>query len=160
MELRDGRIWMLIRTNWDVFWEAFSLDQGKSWRIIRPTTIVASSSPGLIQRLHSGRLVLFWNRLMPTGWKQYPRMGGLENSNSPQWSSVPASASREELSMAFSDDDGKSWTPPVVVAARNDQVSYPVVFEIMPGTMWVTSGYGSLRAVIRESDFTGNADSK
>lgn len=160
VELKDARIWMLIRTNWNVFWEAFSRDEGKSWRIIRPTKIAASSSPGLVKRLHSGRLVLFWNRLMPTGWKTYPRMGGANNKNSPQWSSVPASASREELSMAFSDDDGKSWSKPVVAAARNDQVSYPVVFEIKPGVMWVTSGYGRLRAIIRESDFAGNADSR
>ena len=53
-----------------------------------------------------------------------------------------------------------SWTPPVVVAVRNDQVSYPVVFEVMPGTMWVISGYGNLRAVLRDSGFTGNADAK
>ena len=160
VELTDGRIWMLIRTNWDVFWEAISLDEGKSWRIIRPTRIAASSSPGLVQRLHSGRLVLFWNRLMPTGWTQYPRMGGANNTNSPQWSSVPASASREELSMAFSNDDGLSWSQPIVVAARNDQVSYPVVFEIVPGTMWVTSNYGNLRVIIRESDFVENMDKK
>ena len=153
VELKDGRIWMLIRTNWDYFWEAFSNDQGKSWRVIRPSKIQASSSPGLLKRLKSGRLVLFYNRLMPTGWKTYPRMGGINGRMSPQWSLVPASASREELSMVFSDDDGKSWTKPVVVAARDDQVSYPVVFEIQPGTMWVTSGYGKLRAVIREKDF-------
>ena len=160
VELKDGRIWMLIRTNWDVFWEAFSLDQGKSWRTIRPSKIEASSSPGLVKRLQSGRLVLFWNRLMPTGWKSYPRMGGVNSNNSPQWSFVPASASREELSMAFSDNDGQSWSKPVVVAARNDQVSYPVVFEINAGVMWVTSGYGNLRAVIRETDFTKVVKSK
>lgn len=153
VELKDGRIWMLIRTNWDFFWEAFSEDEGVSWRTIRPSKIEASSSPGQLRRLKSGRLVLFWNRLMPTGWKTYPRMGGLKSTNSPQWSSVAASASREELSMAFSDDEGQSWTRPVVVAARNDQVSYPEVFEVRPGTMWVTSGYGKLRAIIHESDF-------
>ena len=106
---------MLIRTNWDVLWEAFSLDEGKSWRIVRPTKIEASSSTGLVKRLHSGRLVLFWNRLMPTGWTKYPSMGGANNKNSPQWSSVPASASREELSMAFSDAASRCRDAPLLL---------------------------------------------
>lgn len=153
VELNDGQIWMLIRTNWDFFWEAFSDDEGKSWCVIRPSKIAASSSPGLLKRLASGRLVLFWNRLMPTGWKKYPRMGGIGSDNSPQWSLVPASASREELSVAFSDDDGKTWSPPTVIAARNDQVSYPVAFEVQSGVLWITTGFGNLRALIHENDF-------
>ena len=155
--LNDGRIWMLIRTNWDFFWEAFSTDEGQSWRVIRPSKIAASSSPGLLKRLASGRLVLFWNRLMPTGWEEYPRMGGIGSDNSPQWSLVPASASREELSVAFSDDDGQTWSKPLVLAARNDQVSYPQAFEVRPGTLWVTSGYGNLRVEFREQDFISSS---
>ena len=34
IELNDRRVWMLIRTNWDYFWEAYSMDEGLSWRII------------------------------------------------------------------------------------------------------------------------------
>ena len=152
-ELKDGRLWMLIRTNWDVFWQSFSDDSGVTWKSTGPSRIQASSSPGQLLRLESGRLVLLWNRLMPTGWKTYPRMGGLYNKSSPQWSSIPASASREELAMAFSDDDGKTWSPHTIIAARDDQVSYPYMFEALPGTLWVTSGYGNLRAVLEVADF-------
>jgi len=152
VELTDGRLWMLIRTNWAVFWEAFSNDEGRSWRVIRPSKIEASSSPGLLKRLSSGRLVLFWNRLMPTGWTEYPQMG-LGGTYSPQWSDVPASASREELSMAFSEDDGQTWTEPTVIAFRDDQISYPQVFEVRPGELWVTSAFGNLRAIVREGDY-------
>ena len=152
-ELNNGRLWMLIRTNWDVFWESFSDDDGITWKSTRPSTIQASSSPGQLLRLKSGQLVLLWNRLMPTGWKTYPRMGGLYNKSSPQWSSIPASASREELAMAFSDDDGKTWSQHTIIAARDDQVSYPYVFEAKPGTLWVTSGYGNLRAILDVKDF-------
>ena len=66
-ELRDGRIWMLIRTNWDRFWEALSEDAGRSWRTIRPTDIDMSSTPGYITRLESGRLALVWKPALPQG---------------------------------------------------------------------------------------------
>lgn len=94
---------------------------------------------------------------MPTGWEEYPRMGGIGSDNSPQWSFVPASASREELSVAFSDDDGQTWSKPLVLAARNDQVSYPQAFEVRPGILWVTSGYGNLRVEFCEQDFISSS---
>ena len=72
VELKDGRLWMLIRTNWDRFWEAYSDDQGLSWRVIQPSNIDASTSPGFLERLASGRLVLIWNRLYPEGKKSFP----------------------------------------------------------------------------------------
>lgn len=73
VELRDGRLWMLMRTNWDRFWQAYSTDQGLSWRVIGPSEFDASSSPGYLTRLSSGRLVLVWNRLYPEGKNNYPR---------------------------------------------------------------------------------------
>jgi len=77
-ELRDGRLWKLIRTNLGVFWEAFS-DDGLYWRTMGPTTIDASSAPGLLKRLQSGRLVLVWNRRFPEGKTEYPLTGGERN---------------------------------------------------------------------------------
>ena len=50
-ELGDGRVLLLLRTNWGRFWEALSEDGGRSWRTIRPTGIEASSSPGYLLRL-------------------------------------------------------------------------------------------------------------
>ncbi|MCA9017933.1 MAG: exo-alpha-sialidase, partial [Planctomycetaceae bacterium] len=37
VELKDGQIYALIRTRFGRFWEAFSTDEGASWRIIRPS---------------------------------------------------------------------------------------------------------------------------
>ncbi|MBM3289302.1 MAG: exo-alpha-sialidase, partial [Candidatus Hydrogenedentes bacterium] len=62
VELKDGRLMMLIRTNLDRFWRAYS-DDGVYWRTIVPTDIDASSAPGWLARLASGRLALVWNRL-------------------------------------------------------------------------------------------------
>lgn len=148
-ELRDGRLWMLLRTNWGRFWQAFSGDGGLSWREVRPTEIEASSAPGLLKRLESGRLLLAWNRLFPEGRRGFPLTGGDGN-----WSEVPVSNHREELSFAFSDDDGKTFGKPVVIARRrNDWLSYPRVFEHKPGELWLTTMQGGLRLALREADF-------
>lgn len=146
--LGDGRIWMLMRTNWKVFWSAWSDDDGLSWRTMAPSTIDASSAPGLLERLASGRLVLVWNRYLPEGKDSFPLMGG-DN----QWSEVPVSNHRQELSIMFSDDDGKTWSRPIVVARHKDQISYPYLFEAAPGELWLTTMYGYLRTKLREDDF-------
>jgi hypothetical protein len=138
-ELSDGRLLMLIRTNLDRFWQAFSDDGGRYWRTIGPSPIDASSSPGYLLRLHSGRLVLLWNRLNPEGRT-------VAKSRPSAASEIPASWHREELSIAFSDDDAKTWTKPFVVARQKDgQLSYPYVFERRPGELWLMAGFAFRR---------------
>ena len=146
VELKDGRLWMLIRTNLDYFWEAFSSDKGRSWRVIRPASIDASSAPGAILRLASGRLALAWNRLCPKGRKRCPRRGGDGNL-----ASVPASWHREELSLSFSKDDGQTWTDPaVVLRLRGGGLSYPYLFEPAPGQLWVSTLFSDRGAIALE----------
>lgn len=149
VELKDGRLWMLIRTNWGRFWQAFSHDQGTSWREIGPTSIDASSAPGLMKRLASGRLLLLWNRQYPEGQDSFPLTGG-----DGIWSEVPVSNHREELSLSLSEDDGATWAPPVVVARQKGAwLSYPRVFEAEPGVLWLTTMQGGLRVILHEADF-------
>lgn len=149
VELNDRKLWMLIRTSWDYFWEAYSMDEGLSWRIIQPTNIDASSAPGDILRLASGRIVLVWNRLYPEGKDTYLRRSGA-------YSSEPASWHREELSIAFSEDDGGTWSDPVVMARDETGLSYPHIFERRPGEIWVTTGFqGALRVSTKEEDWVG-----
>ncbi|MEZ6034455.1 MAG: sialidase family protein [Planctomycetaceae bacterium] len=155
-ELADGRVWMLIRTNWGEFWSAYSHDGGRFWRTIQPSGIAASSAPGLVKRLSSGRLLLVWNRPFPNGQSEWPLSGG-DN----RWSATPVSNHREELSIAFSEDDGKTWTQPAMIAHRHHTlasgsarwVAYPYVFEASPGELWITTMQGGLRVKLREADF-------
>jgi len=145
----DGSVWMLLRTNWGKFWESISYDGGKFWRVHRPTDIDASSAPGLLKRLESGRLLLLWNRRLPEGATTYPLTGG-----DGQWSELPVSNHREELSVAFSEDDGHTWSQPTVIATlRDGWVSYPYLLEAAPGELWVTTMQGNLRARFLERDF-------
>ncbi len=152
-ELNDSRLLMLIRTNLDQFWKAYSTDGGRYWRTIQPSGIDASSSPGWLLRLKSGRLALVWNRLNAEGKGTWPK------STSPgPASEFPASWHREELSLAFSADDGSTWTRPVVIA-RHPGVSlaYPYMLERRPGEIWITtnghSAGGPVAVRITETEF-------
>lgn len=159
-ELSDGRLLMLIRTSLDRFWQAISEDGGRYWRIIQPSQIDASNSPGYLLRLRSGRLVLVWNRLNPEGriWQK---------SVLPQHTEFPSSWHREELSIAFSEDDGKTWTKPIVLARQpGGQLSYPYLFERRPGEIWVIAGFAfrkvwqdplPLRLKVYEEEFVREA---
>ena len=134
VELSDGRVLMLIRTVWGRFWEAFSDDGGQSWRVIRPSDIGASSSPGILATLQSGRRILLWNRFVDP---------------------VKRTGRREELSMSFTSDDGKTWTTPVVIARDpGKRQSYPYVYERSTGELWITTMQGMVRLKLNEADFT------
>jgi hypothetical protein len=156
-ELKDGRLWMLLRTNLDRFWQAFSEDGGLSWRTILPTNIDASSAPAWLQRLSSGRLMMAWNRLYQQGltdeqrkaWEaEGGRYGGDRNSCLPM-----SSWHRNELSIAFSEDDGVTWSSPIVVA-RDKRLAYPTIIERRPGEIWITTRFSQRLAVsLYERDF-------
>lgn len=164
VQLKNGKLWQLIRTNWGYFEESFSSNQGITWSKPKKTAIDASSAPAALTRLASGRLILVWNRMYPEGKSSYPLIGGKEN---PNLSEIPASWQREELAMAFSDDDGKNWTAPVIVAKvyKDDSyefkqwdskrwLSYPQLFEASPSKIWITTDFGEVRIEINENDFT------
>jgi sialidase-1 len=158
-QLNDGRLYMLLRTNWGVFWETYSENEGLEWKLFKPTKIDASSAPGMLKRLASGRLILIWNRNSLEGEPPAPLRPGDGIS-----SEVFSSGNRKELSIMFSEDDGKTWTTPVVVARVVEQskiprLSYPRFFEHNPGEIWITttySGFAGVQALrIYEKDFTG-----
>lgn len=162
VQLNDGRLWHLIRTNWDYIYESFSSDTGLTWDTPKKTNFDASSSPHSIIRLKSGRLILVWNRLYPEGETSTPRYGVEKD---PNLSEVAASWMRHELSISFSDDDGKTWTTPRLIARYMDYtqpeddvdsskwISYGHLVELDPGIIMITTESGGLRIKIKETDF-------
>ena len=152
IELAGARLYMLIRTSqpWEGkmwFWEAFSSDAGLTWTEVRNSGILASTCCGTFARLASGRIALLWNR---------PEEGKPYNRNT-----------RAELAIAFSLDECKTWSKPVVVARRPLQPgekyymarqSYPYLYERRPGELWITTMQGGLRMKINESDFDPKPD--
>ena len=99
VQLADGRLLQYVRTNWGQLWRALSTDGGRHWHPYGPSGIPASSTPALLKRLLSGRIVLLWNRPFPEGQDRGPLRGG-----DGIWSATPASNFRQELSMSFSED--------------------------------------------------------
>lgn len=126
VELKDGRLWTLLRSYHGFFHEAFSSDDGRTWGPLPPplSKIATTGSPGLLKRLSDGSLLLVHNAIPTEGFER-----------------------REELFVAFSEDEGASWTKPLVVA-RNPgaRVAYPYVLERSPGELWISTMQGNLRA--------------
>ncbi|MEX2286777.1 MAG: exo-alpha-sialidase, partial [Planctomycetaceae bacterium] len=87
LPLKDGRAWMLIRTQVGRLWESFSSD-GISWTSPRPSRFISSDSPAGLARLTDGRIVAIWNCC-----QRYPYAHG----------------GRQVLHAAISDDDGSTW---------------------------------------------------
>lgn len=147
-ELRDGRVRLLLRTTREAFWNAWS-DDGVYWTSFEKSDIPAATAPAILERLKSGRLVMLWNQLYPEGKTRYPKSGGKS-----AWSERPASNHRGELSIAFSDNEGSTWSNPVVVARKpGASLAYPYVFEAKPGRLWVTTMQGGIRLQLDEEDF-------
>ena len=88
---------------------------------------------------------------MPRERTAPPHAGGDRTSES------AASWHREELSLAFSNDDGKTWTKPVVIArVPGGALSYPYLFERRPGELWAITRFNTKLGVsLKEADFVG-----
>ncbi|MCG3148738.1 MAG: hypothetical protein PCFJNLEI_02183 [Verrucomicrobiae bacterium] len=130
VELRDGRVWMLIRTGAGVVWESFSADRGRTWSPGVPTTIANPGSRFFIRRLSSGNLLLV-NHYRFTG--------------------------RSHLTAQLSTDDGQTWNEGLLLDERAN-VSYPDGVQDASGLIWLVydrdrGGAGEiLLATCREAD--------
>lgn len=147
LPLNDGRLWYLVRTNMDWFWHVYSEDQGRTWTEFHKG-LVASSSPGMLTRLASGRILLIYNPLAPTLADSKP-----SKPKSGQFSEREASWYRGELLACLSEDEGQSWTEPKVLARMDGAwLSYPHVFEQQPGKIWLTTMQSRLKLSFSEAD--------
>ena len=144
-ERADGTLFMLLRVPHGCFYWTSSRD-GSKWGAPIPSPLEASDSPGMLTRLASGRLALVFNRYRDP---------------------VKRAGRRDQLSLAFSENDGLTWTPPQVIAvsvptkgARESAgwLSYPYVFEPEPGRLWISTMQGALSASLREEDFLRPVD--
>lgn len=87
IELKDGRVWMLIRSQMGRFYESFSSD-GAMWSQPRPSALISSDSPAGLCRLNDGRIALIWNNCL-----RYPYAYG----------------GRQVMHAALSEDEGQTW---------------------------------------------------
>ncbi len=92
-ELRDGSIWMLMRTQAGCLYESISKDNGTTWSAAAPTRFRTSTGPANLLRHRDGRLVLTWNNC------ELP----------PKHAGVGVYGGRDALHIAVSSDDGRTW---------------------------------------------------
>ena len=140
LERRNGELKLLLRVPHGCFFESSSKD-GAKWSTPFPSTIEASDSPGMMLRLASGRVALVWNRFRDP---------------------IRKVGRRDQLSIAFSENDGLTWTMPQLIAVNPVPagqkesaywISYPYIFEPSPGRLWISTMQGRLSAALNERDF-------
>lgn len=91
VELKDGRLLMLQRTDQGAQYRSFSTDGGETWSAAEPSPLRSPLSPASIERLPSGELLLVWN----------------DHADAP-----PAlRGKRTPLRAALSKDEGATWGP-------------------------------------------------
>lgn len=113
VELKDGRLWMLIRTGGGFLWESYSADRGRNWSEGKVTTIANPGSRFFIRRLASGNLLLV-------------------NHYKTTW--------RSRLTARLSSDEGKTWNEGLLLDERG--ISYPDGVEGKDGLIWITYDRG------------------
>ncbi|WP_375584036.1 sialidase family protein [Cyclobacterium xiamenense] len=90
VELKDGSILMVIRSDAGVQCYSYSRDRGKSWSQVEKSTLVSPVSPATIERIPStGDLLAVWNNNL---------------SEDPDRAKL-----RTPLNAAISRDEGKTW---------------------------------------------------
>ena len=110
VELKDGRLWMIIRTSLDNHWQSFSTDGGATWGPAEPSPFYATLTDPTIGRLEDGRLLFLWNNTTPL--PEFPKNEALIpfiTRSAYDGSGEDFFNNRDALHGAISDDDGKTW---------------------------------------------------
>jgi hypothetical protein len=136
--LRDGSIWMLMRTQAGFLYQSHSSDNGTTWQNASASRFNTSTGPPNIMRHKNGWLVVCWNNCeMP------PRTDG-----------QGVYGGRDALHIAVSDDEGKTWRgfrEIYLDHRRNDNpvssgdrgTAYPLAGFTVDGNIVVLSGQGT-----------------
>jgi hypothetical protein len=142
VQLKDGRVWMLMRTQTGFLYESWSND-GVAWSDAKPSQFHASTGPPYLIRLKDDRIALFWNNCeMP------PRVDG-----------DGVYGGRDALHAAIGDPEAKHFTgfreiyldptrhttPP---KSGDRGTAYPDAVLTADGRIGVSSGQGGRRAVM------------
>jgi len=136
VELTDGRVYTLVRTETGLLYESYSPD-GVHWQELQPSRFLSTDAPVAFLRLPDKRLLVFWN-----GCEKPPRVQG-----------NGVYGGRDALHAAISGDDGKTWRGYREVyldPTRNDPpqrfgdrgTAYPFAYLGQQGKVIVATGQG------------------
>jgi hypothetical protein len=138
LEMRDGRVWMLVRDRGGRLWQSFSADGGQHWPALERSPFISSDSPADLFRLRNGKILLLTNACQNWSNSKSYAMGG-----------------REVLHAAISSDEGRTWhgfreiLHETNVASKGDRgSSYASVAENSDGKIVLVSGQGERNRAI------------
>ena len=137
LELRDSRVWMLVRDRGGRLWQSFSAD-GERWAGLERSPFISSDSPAELLRLRNGKILLLTNACQFWANPRTYAMGG-----------------REVLHAAISADEGKTWRgfreilhETNVVGGGDRGSAYASAAETRDGKVVVASGQGEGKRAI------------
>jgi hypothetical protein len=93
VELEDGRVWMLMRTQTGFLYESHSEDDGITWSDAVPSSFISSDSPAEILRMPDGRIMVLWHN----------------GQNPPRVNGKQVTGGRDALHAAISLDNATTW---------------------------------------------------
>jgi hypothetical protein len=109
VELSDGRLWVLLRTSLDFFYESFSEDGGTTWSPARPSRFHNTiTMPGML-RMEDGRLIVFWCNTVPLPELDHSDYFGLAETIYHTGRAEDVFTNRDAFHAALSSDDGVTW---------------------------------------------------
>jgi len=100
VELKNGNVLQIIRTQLGQIWFSISTDGGNKWSAPKPFGVESPESPSTIARTPNGKLLLVYNPNNPPG--------------------VSHVNARTPLVGALSDDEGRTWSTPKVIEPSPD----------------------------------------
>lgn len=106
--LSDGRLLMLSRSPRGHVYESHSFNGGFSWTASQPTCLPNPNSGIELLRLQSGELLLVYN---------------------------PQTVGREQLALAVTRDEARTWSEPILVEDSPGEFSYPFAIQAEDGTV-------------------------
>ncbi len=121
VELKDGRVWMLTRTE-RVVMQSFSSDGGWTWTEPDLPTFSHPRARFHVRRLASGRILLIKHG------KTIDSLPGLTRKGS---------SDRTDLTAWLSEDEGQTWFGGLMLDDRED-ISYPDAIQLPDGAILVT----------------------
>ncbi len=142
LELKDGRLWMLVRDRGGRLWQSFSRDGGTRWPALERSPFISSDSPAALLRLRDGKILLLTNACQNWTNPRSYAMGG-----------------REVLHAAVSADEGRTWRgfrevlhEPVAETRGDRGTAYASAVQNTAGKVVVVSGQGEGKRAILAFD--------
>ena len=132
VEIAPNQLFCLFRTKGGFLYETTSSDGGETWSRTQPSPLPSPESMPRLIKLQSGRLLVVWNNV-----------------------STPEQLPRHPLAAAISEDGGRSWSEPRIIARESgsNQLSNHNVIQLDDGRILVgISHYHDVRPMTSDLD--------